>query len=101
MAINLRCYTKLSTCVLQSKLDQVLCQHQNVFSQHYILYKARPLGIFDKEISNEFGLDPESYFYISVNNKALEIPIIKVVNIIKEELGEDNVIILLDGEDLI
>jgi hypothetical protein len=54
-----------------------------------------------KEISNEFGLDPCSYFIMSVNNKALEISTDGIANIIRNELGKENVIMLLNGEDLI
>lgn len=101
MAINLRCYTKYSVSDLQSKLDAFSNKHPFVFPKHYILYKSRVLGPFDKEIANEFGLDPKSYFYIAVNNKALEISIEVMAKMIKEDLGNDNVIVLLDGEELI
>ena len=64
------------------------------------MYKARIFGSFDKEISNEFGLDPESFFYIDVNNKALEISTDEMAYMVRDELGKENVIVLLNGEDL-
>lgn len=101
MSINLRCYTTLSVDELQKKLDIFLANHPEIFPKHYILYKARELERFDKEISNEFGLDPKSYFYISVSNKLLEICTNEIASLVKDELGKDNVIVLHNGEDLI
>ncbi|MTD29003.1 hypothetical protein [Erwinia sorbitola] len=101
MAINIRCYTKLAVSELQHHLDRFLSRNPSVFPQHYILYRARALGPFDKEISNEFGLDPESYFYLAVNNKALEISTDTIADMVRKELGKENVIVLLNGEDLI
>jgi len=101
MAINLRCYTKYTVSELQPKLDVFLKNYPIVFPRHYVLYKSRELGPFDKEIANEFGLNPKSYFYIAVNNKLLEISIEAMAKMIKDDLGKDNVIVLLDGEELI
>ena len=101
MSIDLRCYTTLPVDKLQKKLDVFLARYPDIFPRHYILYKASELGRFDKEISNEFGLDPESYFYISVSNKLLEICTSKIASLVKDELGKDNVIVLHNGEDLI
>lgn len=101
MSIDLRCYTTLSVAELQKKLDVFVAKHPEIFPEHYILYRAKELGPFDKEISNEFGLDPESYFYISVSNKLLEICTNEIASLVKSELGKNNVIVLLNGEDLI
>ena len=54
-----------------------------------------------KEVSNEFGFDPVSYCYISVNNKSLKISTDEMADMIRKELGTENVIVLLNGEDLI
>ncbi|QHB31047.1 hypothetical protein F0T03_01755 [Yersinia canariae] len=101
MSIDIRCYTKLIVPDLQVKLDQFLLKYPDVFPEHYMLYKARDLGLFDKEISNEFGLDPESYFGLHITNKTLEISADEMANMIRQALGADNVIVLLNGEDLI
>lgn len=101
MSIDLRCYTTLPVNELQKKLDEFQAKYPEVFPRHYILYQARKLGPFDKEISKEYGLDPESYFYISVSNKLLEICTNEIACLVKEELGKDRVIVLLNGEDLI
>lgn len=59
MSISIRCYARFAVSELQLRLDCLLSSYPEVFPQHYILYKARSLGPFDKEISNEFGLDPD------------------------------------------
>ena len=60
MSIDIRCYTTLTVPELQVKLNQLLQRNSDVFAEHYVLHRARELGPFDKEISNEFGLDPTS-----------------------------------------
>lgn len=101
MSIDIRCYTKLTVPDLQTKLDQFLVGNPDIFPTHYLLYKARGLGLFDKEISNEFGLDPRSYFRMHVINKTFEISTDKIADMIRNTLGKENVIILLNGEELI
>ncbi len=101
MAIDLTCFTTLSIPDLQRKLDCFQGRNSHVFPAHYVLYDARSLDRFDKEISNEYGLDSESYFMVAVNNKALEISTDEMADMIRKELGTENVIVLLNGEDLI
>lgn len=101
MAIDLTCFTTLAVPDLQHELDRFQRRHSHVFPAHYVLYKAHSLDRFDKEISNEYGLDSKSYFMVAVNNKALEISTDEMASMIKSELGKENVIILLNGEDLI
>ncbi len=101
MSIDIRCYTKLKVSDLQVKLEQLLLKNPDIFPEHYLLYNARNLELFDKEISNGYGLDPKSYFRVHVINKAFEISTDKIADMIRNELGKDNVIVLLNGEDQI
>lgn len=101
MSIDLRCYTKLPVPELQAKLDIFRSRNPHVFPEHYILYKANPLGPFDNEISNEFGLDPESFFRLHVNDKKLKVSTNHMADMIRNEFGKENVIVLLNGEELI
>ncbi|HCL6629840.1 TPA: hypothetical protein N2R15_004634 [Citrobacter amalonaticus] len=101
MSINLTCYTKLSVLDLQKKLSIFSANHPEIFPAHYYLSTAGIPHSIQKEVSNEFGLDPASYCYLSVNNKTLEISTDEMADMIRKELGSDNVIILLNGEDLI
>lgn len=101
MSIDIRCYTTLQANDLQKKLDVFSSRNTKVFPEHYVLYRAQELGLFDKEISNEYGLDPNSFFRMSVSNKRLDISTDAMADMIRKELGSDNVIVLLNGEDLI
>lgn len=55
----------------------------------------------DLLIAEEFGLEePKSYFMISVNDKFFpELNTSEVANMLKNELGEENIIVLLNGEN--
>lgn len=101
MSISLTCYTKFSILDLQRRLSDLSRKYSEIFPAHYYLSTAGIPHPIQKEVSNEFGLDPMSYCYLSVNNKALEISTDEMADIIREELGKENVIILLNGEDLI
>lgn len=101
MSIDIRCDTKLTTFDLQAKLEQFLLKNPDIFSEHYLLYNARNLELFDNEVSHEYGVDPKSYLRIHVINKVFEISTDKISDMISNELGKENVIVLLNGEDLI
>ncbi|ECO0809217.1 hypothetical protein AAL09_12345 [Salmonella enterica subsp. enterica serovar Newport] len=101
MSIGLTCFTKLPFSDLQHKLNEFAKLYPDVFPAHYYLSTAGIPNPFQKEVSNEFGLNPLSYCYISVNNKSLEISTDEMADMIRKVLGSDNVIVLLNGEDLI
>ncbi|CAI2154560.1 TPA: hypothetical protein ACSTL1_002747 [Serratia fonticola] len=101
MSIGLTCFTKLTFAELQHKLNEFAKRYPDVFPAHYFLSTAAIPHPIQKEVSNEFGLDPVSYCYISVNNKSLEISTDEMADMIRESFGANNVIVLLNGEDLI
>lgn len=118
MAIDITCYTKIETNVLQSKLDLIKFNH--LFSLSYIMYDAhnilnnQQIELIDDRterynqetkllIAEEFGLkEPKSYFMISVNDKSFpEMNTSEIADLLRTELGKENIIILLNGEELI
>lgn len=101
MSIHLSCYTKFTLTELQKKLNEFSEKYPHVFPLHYYLSTAGVPHPIQKEISNEFGLNPCSYFVVSVNNKALKISTAEMADMIRKNLGDDNVIVLLNGEDLL
>lgn len=101
MSIHLSCYTKLAFMELQRKLEHFEEKYPNIFPVHYVLSTAGVPHPIQKEIANEFGLDPTSYFLVSVNDKSLEISTDIMATMIKKELGKSNVIILYNGEELL
>ena len=54
-------------------------------------------------IANEFGMmNPKSWFMIAVNDKSFpEINTTEMANLMRQELGADNIIVLFEGETLI
>jgi hypothetical protein len=120
MAIDITCYTKFDHNLLQSKLNVIKLNYNYIFDHSYIIYTANevltrqqleliadPIEKYQKEsdllISEEFGLEgAKSYFMISVNDKFFsEINTSEMAELLRKELGENNIIVLLDGETLI
>lgn len=120
MAIDITCYTKLGVESLQPKLDVIKLNYGYLFEQSYLMYAAQEVLThgqlkfiedrvekYKKEtdllIAQEFGLEePKSYFMISVNDKSFpELNTSEVADMLRKELGEGNIIVLLNGEDLI
>uniref|UniRef100_A8GK55 Uncharacterized protein n=2 Tax=Serratia TaxID=613 RepID=A8GK55_SERP5 len=84
-----------------------------MFDPHTILSRQQ-LGLIDDRvekynqetkllIAEEFGLkEPKSYFLIAVNDKSFpELTTSGIADVFRQELGEGNIIMLLNGEDLI
>ncbi|WP_145476467.1 hypothetical protein [Yersinia similis] len=101
MSIDLTFFTKLVASDLQSKLDFLQDKYPEIFPYHYVIYKARIVDKVGIEISNEFGLNPQSSFRMHVTNKLLVISTDEIADLVRKELGKENVIVLLNGEDLI
>ncbi|MFZ4835197.1 hypothetical protein [Rouxiella sp. Mn2063] len=101
MAINLTCYSKICVSDLQDKIDALTKKHSEIFPDHYVLYKVRKPDEIQKEISNEFGLDPSSFFRIALVDKSLQVSTLNVADMLREELGKDSIIVLFEGESLI
>jgi hypothetical protein len=120
MAIDITCYTNLGIDLLQPKLDAIKLDYSYIFDNSYIMYAAHEvltheqLNLIDdcteryrKEtdllIAEEFGLkDPRSYFMVSVNDKSFpELNTSQLADLLRKELGKENIIVLLDNEDLI
>ncbi|WP_392558253.1 hypothetical protein [Orbus mooreae] len=120
MAIDITCYTKLDGNLLQSKLNVIKSNYNYIFDHSYLIYTADevltrqqlelivdPLEKYQKEsdllICEEFDFkDPKSYFLISVNDKSFpELNTSEMADLLRKELGRENIIVLLDGETLI
>ena len=127
MAIGLDIYTRICVEILQPELDRIQEKYPNLFSVSenrsypaYIMYSA-DIIIDDKDllliedrldrhhmeskisIANEFGMmNPKSWFMIAVNDKSFpEINTTEMANLMRQELGADNIIVLFEGETLI
>ncbi|CNJ56421.1 Uncharacterised protein [Yersinia rohdei] len=120
MSIDIACYTSINFDELKERLDVVRVKYGPLFDGSYIMFEPRTilsrqqLELIDDRIekynqetklliAEEFGLkEPKSYFLIAVNNKSFpELDTSEIADVFRQELGEENIIVLLNGEDLI
>lgn len=120
MAIDIFCYTKLDVSFLDEKISLIKSKYNNVFDSSYLMYKANSIlnrqelallkskvEQYHKEtkllIAEEFGLgNARSYFMISVNDKTFsKCSTSGVADILRKELGSENIIVLHNGDVLI
>ena len=101
MSIHISCYTTYNLAELQGKLNALAAKYSCVFPAQYYLSNGFIPHPIQREVASDFGLVPCSYFVISVNNKSLKISTDEIADMVRNELGKENVIVLLNGEDLI
>lgn len=120
MSIDIVCYTSISIDVLEKRLDMMRETFAYLFDGPYFMFEPhmilsyRELELindcvekYNQEtkllIAEEFGLkEPKSYFLISVNDKSFhELNTAEIADLFRQELGASNVIVLLNGEELI
>lgn len=120
MAIDITCYTTLDAELLNKKISKVKSNYKDIFDKSYIIYLASPIlerkqleFISDKQkrysleskllIAEEFGLEgARSYFMVSVNDKSFpEMNTSEIADLLRSELGKENIIVLLNNEKLI
>ena len=120
MSIDIVCYTSISIDDLRERLGMVRTKYNHLFDGSYLMFdphtilSRQQLELIDDRIekynqetklliAEEFGLnEPRSYFLIAVNNKYFpELNTSQIADVFRKELGERNIIVLLNGEDLI
>lgn len=120
MAIDIMCYTKLDTELLNKIINKIRLKYNSIFDESYIIYSASPVlnreqldlirdeqEKYSKEskllISEEFGLEgARASFMVSVNDKSFpELNTSEMAELLRDELGKENIIVLLNGEELI
>ncbi|WP_241649082.1 hypothetical protein [Rosenbergiella collisarenosi] len=120
MSIDIACYTSINIDELKERLDVVRAKYDYLFDGPYLMFEPRiilsrqQLELIDDRVEKynqetklltgeEFGLkEPKSHFLIVVNDKSLpELNTSEIAGVFRQELGEENIIVLLNGEDLI
>ncbi|MFB4357319.1 hypothetical protein RBJ15_00175 [Pantoea sp. BS_4] len=120
MSIDIACYTSISIDELRERLSVVKEKYDHLFDGPYLLFEphiilsGQQLALLDDRvkkynhetklsIAKEFGLkEPKSYFMIAVNDKSFpELNTSGIADVFRQELGQGNIIVLLNGEDLI
>lgn len=106
MSIDLTCYSSLSAEEVQVILDDLSNQHQGLFTARFLIYKAKNLintdNYYDSvglENALEYGLNARCRFSISLNDKSVADLLPTVEAIIKNALGDSNVLILFNNEE--
>lgn len=118
MSIDITCYTSIDIDELRGKLGVLREKYGHLFDGPYLMFSPhtilnyQQLEMIDDRvekynqetnllIAEEFGLkEPKSYFLIAVNDKSFpELNTSGIADVFRQELGEKNIIILLNGED--
>lgn len=120
MSIDIICYTSISIDELKERLDMARKTTGHLFDGPYLMFEPhlilnrQQLELIDDRIekynqetklliAEEFCLkEPRSYFLVAVNDKSFpELNTSEIADVFRHELGEGNVVVLLNGEDLI
>jgi hypothetical protein len=69
-----------------------------------MFYPVGPVNEIKRELSAEFGFNnPVSWFMISINNNDMESEVtdIDVANMLRDELGDENILILYNNNKVV
>jgi len=100
MAMSLFCYSSKSPSALQVIVDAIANQHKDIFEKKFLVSDICPAGSVQKEIALDYGFRANSFFLISYNEKLATIPSSVVIDLIKESIGIDDVLVLFENEEL-
>jgi hypothetical protein len=98
MAIDLFCYSSFLLPQVKKALSALPIQYQDLFTNQFLISEAMPLTDAEKEIALEHGLNAQCLFLIHVNDKQAIGSLPAVVAIVKNSLGDANVVILFENE---
>ena len=120
MSIDITCYTSIDIGELKERLDMTRKRTGHVFDGPYLMFEPhvilnrQQLELIDDRIekynqetklliAEEFGLkEPKSYFLVAVNDKSFpDLNTFEIADVFRREFGEGNIVVLLNGEDLI
>jgi hypothetical protein len=99
MAIDLFCHSSLPLPHVKEALSPLLLQHQELFANKFLISDVMLSSDVDKEVASEHGLHAQCLFLIRVNDKSATGLLSTVVDIVKNALGDSNVVILFENED--
>ena len=98
MALDLFCYSSLELAKVQEILTAVKIKHVELFAHKFLISDGRETTEVGKEIALEHGMHAQCLFLIRLNDKEVSYRYHEAVVIIKEALGDANVVILFEGE---
>ena len=98
MAMDLFCHSSLPLLQVKEALSLMLFQHQELFANKFLISDVNKSDDVDEQVALEHGLNARCLFLIRVNdNTAIEF-LSTVVGIVKNALGDSNVVILIENE---
>ena len=100
MSIDLSCYVSASTTEVQAAIDLMKKQHAGLFTSKFLISQVWNANEVHKEIAQEFGLDANCIFLVSLTDKGAADLLPSVEELIKNLFGASNVIILFENEIL-
>ena len=98
MAIDLFCYTTLSADDANNILKPLSVEHQELFSQKFLISDPREASDVHKEIAAENELDAKSIFLIRVNDKSEAHRASEIANMLRKVFSEKNILVLWENE---
>jgi len=99
--MHLFCYTSYFKDELEEKIRKLSSENEDTFSVKFLISGVSEENSNDQETALEYGLNAHSKFLIRVNEKSAAGEVPQVVDILKNALAEDAVIVLWENEKLI
>jgi hypothetical protein len=99
MAVDLVCYSSLPVSDCDAKLNELRGKRGDLFAKSFLVYSPRSADEVHIEIAREHTLERcVSTFLVSLNEKQHAGRIREVVELLKDQLGESRVLVLLNNE---
>lgn len=107
MAISLFCYSSRAAEDVKGMLDLLTAQHRGLFVEKFLISRVNDLknpttysDSVSVEIALEYGMSASCLFLVDLNDKNAADLLPTVEAIIKNALGDSNVLILFNNEEL-
>jgi hypothetical protein len=101
MAVDLVCYVSNTLSDVEEMLENLSGQHKEIFPKKFLISSAGKADSFHKEIALEYGLNSQSVFLVSLNDKSAACLVLDIAKMLKKSFGEENIIVLHGNETLI
>jgi len=106
MAIDLFCYSSLDSNAVRGELDLVVKRSSDLFPSKFSISDVKDLtnsksyyDLMEIEISRENGLVAQCSFVVNLNDKRFVELLSAVEIILKNALGEEKILLLLNNEE--